>query len=229
MPTRLALAALIGITLLAGTALLHSASAEPKEGQQPPQPQAGNDAVRPGDLLILRIPELTGPNTTYVKPVRVDAGGRVTVPYVKEPLTLGMLTLAEAEKAVNEGLRKAGVMETPGTWIDRMERAEAASVKPGPIAPGDVVRVSIVELQGPGLEQVHNLHVSEAGNIGLPYLGQTKVGGMTEIEAEGAVVQAYRGKGLVHDYVPISILRVKLPPGPEPIPHSDKPPVKASS
>ena len=64
------------------------------------------------------------------------------------------------------------------------------------------------------MEQLRQLHVSEAGNIGLPYLGQTKVGGLTEIDAEAAVLKAYQERGLIQNYVPISILRVKLPPGP---------------
>jgi protein involved in polysaccharide export with SLBB domain len=153
----------------------------------------GSDAVRVGDLLVITVPDLTGPAVDFVKPVRVDATGRVSLPYLKEPLPVEKLTLTEVERAVNDALRAAKVLDPPAAWVDRMERGgESASVQPGPIAPGDVLRFSLVDVHGPGVERVRHLHVSEAGNVGLPFLGQTKVAGMTEIEAEAAVLKAYR-------------------------------------
>ena len=196
--------------------------ADPKKvAEQPkaaPEPEAGDDRVRPGDLLILTVPDLTGPSVEYLKPVRVDAKGTVPPPsHVPQPLKVEGLTLAEVEAAVAKALRDAGVMEHARVWVDRMERGDAASVEPGPIKPGDIVRFSVVDVLGPGVEQVRNLHVSPAGNIGVPMLGQTKVAGLTEAEAEAAVLKAYRDKGVIEHTV-VSVLRVKLPPGPEPIP-----------
>lgn len=155
-----------------------------------------------------------------MKPVRVDPNGAVPMSYVKDPLKLGGLSLAEGEKAIGQTLQKAGVIDHPNVWIDRMERGDAASVALGPIAPGDVVRVSLVELIGPGAEQVRNFHVSEAGAIGLPFLGQTKIAGMSEADAEHAIREGYE-KASVAQNIVVSVLRVKLPPGPEPMPMSE--------
>jgi protein involved in polysaccharide export with SLBB domain len=182
---------------------------------------ADSDRVRPGDLLIRTVADLAGPGE-YVKPVRVGADGTVPrLAHVEKPLKVEGLTLAEVEAAVASAMRDDGMMQQASVWVDRMERAEAATVEPGPIKPGDVVRFSVVDLLGPGVEQVRNLHVSEAGNIGLPVLGQTKVAGLTEAEAEAAVRRAYREKGVI-EHTLVSVLRIKLPPGPEPIPTGTK-------
>ena len=203
-------------------------SAEPAQDRQDhapaapaTAPQEHLDQVEPGDLLILTVPDLVAPGAEYIKPLRVDPAGAVALPVVKEPLKVQGLTLAEVETAAAKALVDAGAVPGPLVWVDRMESGRAATVKPGPIAPDDVVRVSVVGLLGPGVEQVRNLHVSEAGNVGLPFLGQTKLAGLSESDAEAAVLRAYRDTGVI-EHTLVSVLRVKLPTGPEPIPQADR-------
>lgn len=173
------------------------------------------DAVGPHDLIVIAIPGLIGPGIEYRKPVRVDAAGRVRLPHIDNLIPLAGLSLSDAEGALDKALRDGNVLANAGVLIDRVERGDAPGVKPGPIAAGDVVRFSIADLSGPGVEYVRTLHVSEAGNIGVPVLGQTRVAGMTEFEAEAALVKAYADQNVLSNAV-VSVLRVKPPRDPIP-------------
>lgn len=196
--------------------------AEAEAKQDDPKAKPKGDVVRQGDLLVVNVPTLLGGGAEYVKPVRVHTDGKVPLPALRESLKVEGLTLAEVEDAVNDRLRKAGLLEHPETWLDRMERGDAPTVKPDPIAPGDVLRVSLTGIAGPGVEQVRTLHVCGEGNIGLPYRGQTKVAGLSEADAEAAITKGYEDEGIIRpgDWF-IAVLRIKLPPGPEPIPQSE--------
>lgn len=181
------------------------------------------DAVRPGDLLIVAYPDLLGMGVEYRRPGRVGADGKVSVPYLPDGVRVEGLSLADAEKSIARELRAAQIIANAWVAIDRQERGDAASVKPGPIAPGDIVRFAAWDLSGPAaVENVRTLHVSEAGNIGLPYLGQTRVAGLTEAEAEAAIIKAYADQQIVRNAV-VSLLRVARRAAPEPIPDSITP------
>src|SRR5437870_197747 len=65
------------------------------------------------------------------------------------------------------------------------------------ISRNDVLTISISDLQGPGIETVKQTRVSETGNISLPYIGQLRAEGLTEIELEQSVVRAYRENNLI--------------------------------
>ena len=214
-------AAVLGPLAIWSTRAAESAESPPpttRPTTAPAATAAGQDVIAAGDLLVVYYPDLVGPGTDYARPARVGAGGVITVPHTGE-LKVAGLTLRAAEQAIGTRLREARVVEQARVSVDRQERAAAASVGPGPIAPGDVLRVSVLELLGPGREQVRRLHVSDDGGAGLPLLGQTRVAGMTEAEAEAAVSKAYQEAQLV-DRAVVSVLRVKPPAGPEPIPPS---------
>ncbi len=180
---------------------------------------AASAVVAPGDLLVLSFPNFTAPGGDYMKPVRVGADGNIPLPLVPNLIKVAGLSLAEAEKAVSGAVKELKLSADPMVTIDRMERAAAASVALGPIVAGDVIRLSVNDLFGPGVERVRHLHVSPDGHISLPLLGQTKVAGMTEAQAEAAVAKAYVDAKMMSAVI-VSVLRVKLPPGPEPIPES---------
>jgi polysaccharide export outer membrane protein len=65
------------------------------------------------------------------------------------------------------------------------------------ISRNDTLTISISDLQGPGIETVKQTRVSESGNISLPYIGQLRAEGLTEIELEQSIVRAYREKNLI--------------------------------
>jgi protein involved in polysaccharide export with SLBB domain len=210
------------LLLLAALAIPSAAGPATAPSTRPADPATGGDAaaaadpIVPGDLLVIAYPELSPPGTDYLRPSRVSADGSITVP-VAGDLKVSGLTLAAAENAINRALRETRVIAHPAVSIDRHERAAAASVAPGPVAAGDVLRVSIWEIAGPGVETVRTLHVSAAGEVGLPLLGQTKLAGLTEAAAEAAVVKAYADARMVQQAI-VSVLRVKPPQGVEPVP-----------
>lgn len=63
----------------------------------------------------------------------------------------------------------------------------------------DLLNISISDLMAPGQETVKTARVSESGNISLPYLGAVHAAGLTEIELEQAIVQAYRDANLIQN------------------------------
>ena len=65
------------------------------------------------------------------------------------------------------------------------------------VSRNDVLTISISDLQGPGIETVKQTKVSESGNISLPYIGQIRAEGLTEIDLEREIVAAYRRANLI--------------------------------
>jgi polysaccharide biosynthesis/export protein len=59
------------------------------------------------------------------------------------------------------------------------------------IGANDLLQVTIQDLAGAGTQSVETKRVSESGKVSLPYLNQVSVVGLTEAEAEEAVVAAY--------------------------------------
>lgn len=64
---------------------------------------------------------------------------------------------------------------------------------------GDLVNVSISDLQAQGVDTVRSVRVSESGNVSLPYIGQMKALGLTEAELEADVIRAYGDAALIKD------------------------------
>lgn len=67
------------------------------------------------------------------------------------------------------------------------------------IGRGDLLNITISELQGIGQETQKVSRVSESGNISLPYLGAVHAEGKTEIELEKMIVDAYREANLIQN------------------------------
>jgi len=65
------------------------------------------------------------------------------------------------------------------------------------ISRNDVLTISISDLQQPGVDTVKQTRVSETGNISLPQIGQIRAEGLTEIELEQQIVEAYRRARIV--------------------------------
>ncbi len=67
------------------------------------------------------------------------------------------------------------------------------------ISKNDMVQITISDLQGPGQETVKTTRVSDSGNISLPFINSLHAEGLTEIELEQAIVEAYRNANLIQN------------------------------
>ena len=76
----------------------------------------------------------------------------------------------------------------------------------GPIAVGERISVRVLDLV-PDVEQSRIFTVSEGGKVGLPLLGQFKVAGITEGDAEAAITRAFELQFGLRS-VPVSVLRL---------------------
>jgi protein involved in polysaccharide export with SLBB domain/beta-lactamase regulating signal transducer with metallopeptidase domain len=65
------------------------------------------------------------------------------------------------------------------------------------IGGGDLLSVTISNLQGPGVETVKQTRVPNSGTISLPYVGTLTAAGRTEIELEKDIAAIYRAKNLI--------------------------------
>ena len=96
--------------------------------------------------------------------------------------------------------------QEPLPSVNRLEAAATASVRVDKIAVGDRVSVKILDLVS-GLEEARVLTVSEGGKVGLPLLGQFKLAGLTEADAEQAVIKALEERFDLRK-IPVSVLRL---------------------
>src|SRR6266704_6184152 len=71
----------------------------------------------------------------------------------------------------------------------------------GTIEARDLLRVSISDLQGPGVVTTRFVRVDEAGSTRLPYLRAKKLAGLTTAAAEKQVSRAYREENVVPNAV----------------------------
>jgi polysaccharide export outer membrane protein len=68
------------------------------------------------------------------------------------------------------------------------------------VSKNDLLQISISDLGGPGAgETVKVTRVSDSGNISLPYINSLHAAGLTEIELEQAIVEAYRNANLIQN------------------------------
>ena len=68
------------------------------------------------------------------------------------------------------------------------------------ISPNDLLAVSVSDLNQPNSETLKQVRVSESGNISLAYLPQPiRAAGLTEIQLENAIIEAYRANQLVQN------------------------------
>jgi protein involved in polysaccharide export with SLBB domain len=151
--------------------------------------------VANGDLLDVTIWELAGPATPTRLDVRVDDDGRAAFPYVG-PTKLAGLSEAAAAEAVVKRYREAHLIQNPILSLSRARSADASDVKRGPVARGDVLRVSVWELNGPGVETRKVVKVDDEGKVTLPLI-DVKVEGLREADVPAAIAKAYREQNLI--------------------------------
>lgn len=111
--------------------------------------------------------------------------------FKSEPLVVPILKTLDPSVEEND---KIFVNATAPTPADR--RLEEVDYR---ISRNDLLSVGISDLVAPGQEQVQTRRVSENGMISLPYIGAIRAEGLTEIEFEQAVAQAYKDMQLIQN------------------------------
>jgi protein involved in polysaccharide export with SLBB domain len=106
------------------------------------------------------------------------------------------------------------VEESNTYWAQASEpTAEDMKVTPTDyrISPNDVLSIQLSDLSGPNTETLKQARVSESGNISLPYLNEPiRAAGLTEIELEHAIVDAYRRAQLIeHANVSVTVTQAQ--------------------
>ena len=163
------------------------------------------DVVGSNDLLCIGIWDVRPTGGETLKTVRVDEKGYVQLYYVP-PVKVAGKTFEQAEKEIADVYRGNGVLQAPVPSINRLETAATASVAAGKIGVGDRVSVRIFVIV-PGVEEARILTVSEGGKVGLPVLGQFKLAGLSDAEAELAIAKALEDQYNIQK-IPVSVLRL---------------------
>jgi protein involved in polysaccharide export with SLBB domain len=169
--------------------------------------------VAAGDLLEIELWDLAGPGARTRIRARVAADGTIGLPLVGT-INVAGLTEAHATDAIAKKYRDDHLIQNPILLARRTQSADQADVKLGPIARGEVLRVAINDLAGPGLELIHLVRVDDHGAVTLPLVGKLKVEGLTEPAATAKVTREYQLKELSQN-AHISVLKIN---GNAPIP-----------
>ena len=180
--------------------------------------------ITKGDLLSVVVYELMGPGKRTEFRARVAADGSVGFPLVGAVAVDG-LSEAKAADAMAKALHDQNLVASAIVAVQRLESADQANVKLGPIAPGEVLRISITELAGPGVESVKTVTVADNGQIAMPLAGAIKLEGLTEADAARAIAKAYRDKHLIAG-AQVTVLKVN---GAAPLPDEELEPLPTSS
>jgi protein involved in polysaccharide export with SLBB domain len=159
-----------------------------------------------GDLLSVTVYDLAGPGARSEFKARVGADGTVGLPLIGT-VTVDDLSEAKAVDAIVKALRDNNVAASAMVSVLRLESADRASVKLGPVAPGEVLRVTLMDLAGPGVETVKTVKVAANGQIAMPLAGAIKVDGLTEADAARAIAKAYADKHLISG-AQVTVLKV---------------------
>jgi len=172
-------------------------------------PAGDPDQLAAGDLLDVEISDLSPTNMTS-KLVRVAADGGVRLLYLDQPVMLAGKNRFEAEAAVVEAYERASLIKHADVFVRRLQGG-GAGVVPGPIQPFDLVRVAMMDLNGPGTEALRIARVSAKGMLGVAYIGPVKLAGLTEPQAEDLIRNKYREAHLISQ-AGVSVLKLESAP-----------------
>jgi hypothetical protein len=107
-----------------------------------------------------------------------------------DPLVVQILD--ELDPGLEQANKQFGNAESPRPEDLVIERADYV------LGPGDLIQVTVYDLEGPGLQTIKNTRVSGTGNITLPFLPDpVRSEGLTEIQLQQALIEAYRRAGVL--------------------------------
>jgi len=111
--------------------------------------------------------------------------------YGTEPLAIPILH--SVDPAVEDGTEDFASATDPTPEDQRPNRGDYT------VSRNDLLQISISDL-APGAGETQKVtRVSDSGNISLPYINSLHAAGMTEIELEQAIVEAYRNANLIQN------------------------------
>lgn len=163
------------------------------------------DMIATNDLLCVGIWDVRPTGGETLKTVRVDEKGNISLFYVGQVRVAGR-SFEDAEKEIGDAYRASNQLQNAIPSVNRLETGATASLASGPIVAGERISVRVLHLV-PDIEESRVFIVSEGGKVGLPLLGQFKVAGMTEADAEKAIVRAFEEQLNLRN-IPVSVLRL---------------------
>ena len=195
------------------------------------RPTTRPDVFEPGDLLLVRVDELTtDPGAALIVPTRVQADGTIEPPLCPSMVVTGM-DRATVERTLSAAYMGCFSERDPTAEVTRLQVANTGGPMPGPIAEGDLIRCEVNGLTvDPGRTRVLVQRVDGAGRVSLPMLAPVRVAGLTDGPAARAVAEAYRRANvlagaqvsvLVLERAPADAGHLALPDGPlKPVPEA---------
>ena len=188
---------------------------------------AAETKIKPGELRkgdLLEVAFWQGlPSDPEIERARIDQEGLLGLPLVGG-LKLEGLSETRAPQVIAKAFRDQHLIQNAIVSVRRVQSADQADVKLGPIVKGDIVRVGISELAGPGVETTFILKVDENGQIAMPLGGDVKIEMLTETRAAQAIAKAYRDHRLIQN-AQVWVLKIngKAPLPDEAVPKSPPP------
>jgi RNA polymerase sigma factor (sigma-70 family) len=165
-------------------------------------------AFQISDRLMIQIRGIVQSNETTKLEERIDARGRINLPFIGEVEAAGQ-TAEQLTQTIRDALKNKNLIADPRVEIWRVEAGggDNPTIASGPLQPADHVRISIGDLIGRGMLDVFNYDVAQDGSVMLPMVGKTNLAGMTESEAEQAINRLYRDKRLIQNAI-VEVLRI---------------------
>jgi protein involved in polysaccharide export with SLBB domain len=182
-----------------------------RTGVAPPKHelQRRGEPIAIGDLLALHFDARN--NYCLENPImtRVGVEGTIRLPDIGERKVAGKSCTVAMRDIEAERLCMLTDFDQV-VFLERVETASTASVKPGPIVAGDGLLVRLTNLEDvPGVETHLRLLVPQGGAIELPLLGSISLAGLSERGTEEAIVRAYRDRNVIRD---TTVLVLRIPP-----------------
>ena len=162
---------------------------------QPTTNPAG--VVEAGDVIEVSMFDLTAAGGEATFQIRVDADGKVAVPWVSA-VSVGGKTTDVAAAAVGDAYHTANLIVKPQVTIALVTKARNLQAPPGPMGVGDTLKVSVLDATGPEPRWSYiNAVLAADGTITMPVLGAIKVAGMTEADAAALIFKAYEEQNVL--------------------------------
>jgi hypothetical protein len=167
-------------------------------------------AVRLNDQILVNAPQLAVLVRTF------DPGAEVTLTVIREGKeTPVKVKLVEREVKPIADTAFGPVSVTANNPLARMPFLAPMFTRDHTIRPGDVIDVTIYDLEGPGLETNVKKVVSKDGRVSLPYVKEPlTVRGLTEVQCQSSISDAYAKAGVLES----ANVSVNVVPADEPKP-----------
>lgn len=160
-----------------------------------------------GDVISVTIYGLSGPGAGEPMLLRVDEEGNVSLPYVKK-VKLSEMTTDRAAQVVSEAMKKGRVMPDAIVAIGIARTAAESQTKPGPIAIGDKLQITVFDLVAQGQRCTLYAQVAEDGTVVLPFAGAIKISDVSEADANEVISKQMEAKQVIQGAV-VSVLRLE--------------------